>query len=584
MLRKAKIVCTIGPASESVETLKKLIHAGMNVARLNFSHGSHEEHAARIANIRQAARETGKQVAILLDTKGPEIRTGTLAVDAVELQEGQTIVLTTEDVPGTAERISITYADLPRDVKKGDTILIDDGLIGLTVEAVEGHEIICRIKNGGTLKSKKGVNVPGVKINLPGITEKDAQDIEFGIRQGVDFIAASFVRKAADILEIREILERHGVHIDIIAKIENEEGVDNVDEILAVSDGLMVARGDLGVEIPAEEVPLVQKKLIKKCNELGKPVITATQMLDSMQRNPRPTRAEASDVANAIFDGTDAIMLSGETAAGKYPVESVETMNRIALRAEQELNYREILYNQAVQKQVTITDAISQAVANAALDLDAAAIITATESGHTARMVSKYRPKAPIVAVTPHAEVVRRLALVNGVYPVLGPMANTTDEMLELSVQQSLEAGYVRHGDLVVITAGVPVREVGTTNLMKIHVIGDIVAKGQGIGRKVVTGRVVVARSAKEALEKMQEGSILVTIGTESDMIGAFEKAGAVITEEGGLTSHAAIVGLNLNVPVIVGVTRATELLKDGQIVTVDSERGHIYTGHARVL
>ncbi|MDA5108267.1 MULTISPECIES: pyruvate kinase [Brevibacillus] len=584
MLRKAKIVCTIGPASESVETLKKLIHAGMNVARLNFSHGSHEEHAARIANIRQAAEETGKQVAILLDTKGPEIRTGLLAVDAVELQEGGTIVLTTEDVPGTAERVSITYADLPRDVKKGDTILIDDGLIGLTVEAVEGHEIVCRIKNGGTLKSKKGVNVPGVKINLPGITEKDAQDIEFGIRQGVDFIAASFVRKASDILEIREILERHGVRIDIIAKIENQEGVDNVDEILAVSDGLMVARGDLGVEIPAEEVPLVQKKLIKKCNELGKPVITATQMLDSMQRNPRPTRAEASDVANAIFDGTDAIMLSGETAAGKYPVESVETMNRIALRAEQELNYREILYNQALQKQVTITDAISQAVANAALDLDAAAVITATESGHTARMVSKYRPKAPIVAVTPHADVVRRLALVNGVYPVLGPMANTTDEMLEMSVQQALEAGYVRHGDLVVITAGVPVREVGTTNLMKIHVIGDIVAKGQGIGRKVVTGRVAVARSAEEALEKMQEGTILVTIGTDSDMIGAFEKAGAVITEEGGLTSHAAIVGLNLNVPVIVGVARATELLKDGQIVTVDSERGHIYTGHARVL
>ncbi len=584
MLRKAKIVCTIGPASESVETLKKLIHAGMNVARLNFSHGSHEEHAARIANIRQAAEETGKQVAILLDTKGPEIRTGMLAVDAVELQEGGTIVLTTEEVPGTAERVSITYADLPRDVKKGDTILIDDGLIGLTVEAVEGHEIVCRIKNGGTLKSKKGVNVPGVKINLPGITEKDAQDIEFGIRQGVDFIAASFVRKASDILEIREILERHGVRIDIIAKIENQEGVDNVDEILAVSDGLMVARGDLGVEIPAEEVPLVQKKLIKKCNELGKPVITATQMLDSMQRNPRPTRAEASDVANAIFDGTDAIMLSGETAAGKYPVESVETMNRIALRTEQELNYREILYNQALQKQVTITDAISQAVANAALDLDAAAVITATESGHTARMVSKYRPKAPIVAVTPHADVVRRLALVNGVYPVLGPMANTTDEMLEMSVQQALEAGYVRHGDLVVITAGVPVREVGTTNLMKIHVIGDIVAKGQGIGRKVVTGRVAVARSAEEALEKMQEGTILVTIGTDSDMIGAFEKAGAVITEEGGLTSHAAIVGLNLNVPVIVGVARATELLKDGQIVTVDSERGHIYTGHARVL
>lgn len=584
MLRKAKIVCTIGPASESVETLKKLIHAGMNVARLNFSHGSHEEHAARIANIRKAAEETGKPIAILLDTKGPEIRTGTLAADSVELVEGNTLVLTTDEVAGTAERVSITYPELPRDVGPGDTILIDDGLIGLTVQEVRGNDIVCLIKNGGTLKSKKGVNVPGVKINLPGITEKDALDIEFGIEQQVDFIAASFVRKASDILEIRSILERHNAKIDIIAKIENQEGVDNVDEILVVTDGIMVARGDLGVEIPAEEVPLVQKMLIKKCNELAKPVITATQMLDSMQRNPRPTRAEASDVANAIFDGTDAIMLSGETAAGKYPVESVETMDRIAVRAEQELNYREILYTQAMQKQVTITDAISQAVSNAALDLNAAAIITATESGHTARMVSKFRPKAPIVAVTPHASVIRRMALVNGVYPVLGEMANTTDEMLDNSVQRALDAGYVRHGDLVIITAGVPVREVGTTNLMKIHVIGDVIAKGQGIGRKVVTGKVVIARSAEEALAKTEEGSILVTIGTDSDMIEAFQKAAAVITEEGGLTSHAAIVGLNVGVPVIVGVGLATEVLKEGQVVTVDSERGHIYSGHARVL
>ncbi|RNB70065.1 pyruvate kinase [Brevibacillus panacihumi] len=584
MLRKAKIVCTIGPASESVETLKNLIEAGMNVARLNFSHGSHEEHAARIVNIREASRQTGKSVAILLDTKGPEIRTGSLEVDAVELIEGNRIVLTTEDVAGNAERVSITYRELPADVTVGDTILIDDGLIGLTVEEVRPTEIVCLIKNGGTLKSKKGVNVPGVSINLPGITEKDAQDIEFGIRQGVDFIAASFVRKAADILEIRQILEQHGASIDIIAKIENQEGVDNVDEILVVSDGIMVARGDLGVEIPAEEVPLVQKQLIKKCNELAKPVITATQMLDSMQRNPRPTRAEASDVANAIFDGTDAIMLSGETAAGKYPVESVETMDRIALRAEQELNYREILLKQVTMKHVTITDAISQAVASAALDLNAAAIITATESGHTARMVSKFRPKAPIVAVTPHAGVIRRLALVNGVYPVLGEIAHTTDEMLDRSVQESLQSGYVRHGDLVVITAGVPVREVGTTNLMKIHVIGDIVAKGQGIGRKVVSGKVVVARSAQEALEKTEEGSILVTIGTDSDMIEAFQKAAAVITEEGGLTSHAAIVGLNLNVPVILGVQAATDILKEGTVVTVDSGRGHIYSGHARVL
>lgn len=584
MLRKAKIVCTIGPASESVEMLTRLIHAGMNVARLNFSHGSHEEHAARIANIREASRAAGKQVAILLDTKGPEIRTGTLATDAVELVEGNTIILTTEEVAGTAERVSITYADLPQDVHIGSTILIDDGLIGLTVEEIRGNDIVCRIKNGGTLKNKKGVNVPGVKIKLPGITAKDAQDIEFGIAQGVDFIAASFVRKAADILEIREILERHGARIDIIAKIENQEGVDNVDEILAVADGLMVARGDLGVEIPAEEVPLVQKMLIKKCNEIGKPVITATQMLDSMQRNPRPTRAEASDVANAIFDGTDAIMLSGETAAGKYPLESVETMNRIALRTEQVLDYREILSARMSGKQPTITDSISQAVASAALDLDATAVITATESGHTARMVSRYRPKAPIIAVTPHESVARRLSLINGVYPVVGQTADTTDEMLAQSVREALHSGLVRHGDLVVITAGVPVRETGTTNLMKIHVIGDVVAKGQGIGRKAVTGKVVVARNAEEVLNKMQEGNILVTYATDSDMIEGFQKAGAVITEEGGLTSHAAIVGLNLQVPVIVGVHRATEILKEGMIVTVDPERGHIYTGHARVL
>ncbi|MGD8188427.1 pyruvate kinase [Brevibacillus ginsengisoli] len=584
MLRKAKIVCTIGPASESVEMLKQMIEAGMNVARLNFSHGSHEEHAARIVNIRQACKETGKHIAILLDTKGPEIRTRDLTTDYVELVENNTIILTTEDVLGTVERVSITYEDLPQDVEVGSTILIDDGLIGLTVEKIEGTEIYCRIKNGGILKNKKGVNVPGVKIKLPGITEKDAADIEFGIRQNVDFIAASFVRKAADILEIREILERHNAKIDIIPKIENEEGVQNVDEILAVSDGLMVARGDLGVEIPVEEVPMVQKKLIEKCNLLGKPVITATQMLDSMQRNPRPTRAEASDVANAIFDGTDAIMLSGETAAGKYPLESVETMNRIAMRAEQELNYREILDSHTMRQQMTITDAISQAVANSALDLKASAILTATESGHTARMVAKYRPKAPIIAVTPHEDVLRRLSLVNGVYPLIGPVAETTDEMLEISVRESLNAGFVRHGDLVVITAGVPVRETGTTNLMKIHVIGDVVAKGQGIGRKVITGKVIIARSASEAIEKMEDGAVLVTYGTDSDTIETFKRAGAVITEEGGLTSHAAIVGLNLSVPVIVGVERATSKLKEGTIVTVDSERGHIYTGATRVL
>ncbi|GAB7388640.1 pyruvate kinase [Bacillaceae bacterium] len=583
-MRKTKIVCTIGPASESVEMLKKLMEAGMNVARLNFSHGNYDEHKRRIERIRQAAQETGRTVAILLDTKGPEIRTGVLKEEPVELVQGETIVLTTEEIPGDASRVSVTYEGLPQDVRPGSTILVDDGLIELRVEKVEGTEIVCRIINGGLLKNRKGVNVPGVKIQLPGITEKDAKDIEFGIEHGVDFIAASFVRKASDILEIREILEKHGADISVIAKIENQEGVQNVDEILQVADGLMVARGDLGVEIPAEEVPLVQKRLIAKCNALGKPVITATQMLDSMQRNPRPTRAEASDVANAIFDGTDAIMLSGETAAGKYPVEAVQTMDRIALRTEQALAYREILNEASSGKQLTVTDAISQAVANAALDLDATAIVTPTESGHTARMIAKYRPKAPIVAVTPHEEVQRKLSLVWGVYPTTADYAESIDEMLDISVQKAIESGIVNYGDLVVVTAGVPVRESGTTNLMKVHIVGDIVAKGQGIGDGVVTGEVVVGKTAEELNVKMKEGAIMVTISTDRDMISAFEKAAAVIVEEGGLTSHAAVVGLNLNIPVVVGVKDATRLLRDGMLVTVHAARGYIYSGQTKVL
>jgi pyruvate kinase len=390
-MRKAKIVCTIGPSSESPEMLKKLIEAGMNVARLNFSHGDFEEHGGRIRNIRQVTQELGKSVAILLDTKGPEIRTGKLKEEPIDLVQDEHITLTTEEILGDKNRISVTYTELPQDVEAGSRILIDDGLIELRVLSVKGTEIECKIVNGGTIKSKKGVNVPGVKISLPGITEKDANDIRFGIEMGVDFIAASFVRKARDVLEIRELLERHNAsNIQIISKIENEEGVENLDEIIEVSDGIMVARGDLGVEIPAEEVPLVQKSIIKKCNFVGKPVITATQMLDSMQRNPRPTRAEASDVANAVFDGTDAIMLSGETAAGKYPVESVQTMARIAERAESALEHREIFLKQSQAQQTSVTEAISQAVANSALDLHANAIITATESGYTARGLGRH--------------------------------------------------------------------------------------------------------------------------------------------------------------------------------------------------
>ncbi|HUC92692.1 MAG TPA: pyruvate kinase [Paenibacillus sp.] len=584
-MRKTKIVCTIGPSSESLENTKKLIMAGMNVARLNFSHGDFEEHGNRIKNIRQASKELGKTVAILLDTKGPEIRLGKLAEEPIELVQDDYIVLTTEEILGDRNRIPVTYANLPQDVKVGSTILIDDGLIGLTVVDVQGTEIKCRIVNSGPIKSKKGVNVPGVHISLPGITEKDANDIVFGIEQGIDFIAASFVRKASDVLEIRELLERHNAsHIQIISKIENQQGVDNLDEILELSDGLMVARGDLGVEIPAEEVPLVQKTMIEKCNRAGKPVITATQMLDSMQRNPRPTRAEASDVANAIFDGTDAIMLSGETAAGKYPVESVLTMSRIAERAESALHYREIFTKQANAQQTSVTEAISQAVANSALDLNASAIITSTESGYTARMISKYRPKSPIIAVTPVEQVMRKLQLVWGVIPAHGTSASTTDEMFDIAVNGAIGTGLVRLGDTVVITAGVPVGLSGTTNLIKIHTVGDLVAKGQGIGSQAATGKVVVARTPEEAIAKTTKGAILVTVSTDREYMPAIEKAAAVITEQGGITSHAAVVGLNVGIPVILGVGNATKLLKDGMEVTLYAEHGFIYTGQASVL
>ncbi|MDQ0157274.1 pyruvate kinase [Robertmurraya andreesenii] len=586
-MRKTKIVCTIGPASESIEKLKELMEAGMNVARLNFSHGNHEEHGQRIKNIREAARQVNKNIAILLDTKGPEIRTHDMKDGAIELESGNTVIISMTKVEGTLEKFSITYEGLIEDVHVGSKILLDDGLIGLEVTHIDkaAGEIHTKILNGGTLKNKKGVNVPGVSVKLPGITEKDAEDILFGIEQEVDFIAASFVRRASDVMEIRKLLEENnGTHIHIIPKIENQEGVDNIDEILEISDGLMVARGDLGVEIPAEEVPLVQKQLIKKCNDQGKPVITATQMLDSMQRNPRPTRAEASDVANAIFDGSDAIMLSGETAAGMYPVEAVQTMHNIASHTETALDHKRLLSVRSKEMDSNITDAIGQSVAHTALNLSVKAIITPTESGHTARMISKYRPEAPIIAVTSHKTVLRRLALVWGVYPQLGELAHTTDDMLETAVQQSLNSNIVKHGDLVIITAGVPVGESGTTNLMKIHLIGDVLVKAQGIGRKSAYGKVVVAHDAAEAIKKVTQGSILVTIGSDADMVPAIEKCSALITEEGGLTSHAAVVGLSLGIPVIVGAENATTILKEGQEITVDSNRGVVYNGHAGVL
>lgn len=586
-MRKTKIVCTIGPASESPEMLDKLIAAGMNVARLNFSHGNHEDHAIRIAAIRDASERMKKPVGILLDTKGPEIRTHSMENGEVHLVTGQVIDISMTEVLGNESRFSVTYDQLIEDVDQNDMILLDDGLIELRVLAkdLEQGLIHTIVENAGVLKNKKGVNVPGVSVKLPGITEKDAADILFGIDQGVDFIAASFVRTAKDVLEIRELLEQNnGSHIQIIPKIENQEGVDNIDDIIEVSDGLMVARGDLGVEIPAEEVPLVQKSLIKKCNQVGKPVITATQMLDSMQRNPRPTRAEASDVANAIMDGTDAIMLSGETAAGIYPVESVATMNKIAERTENALDYRQIVSTRSREREANMTEAISQAVAFTSINLGVAAVLAPTESGNTAKMIAKYRPGVSIIAVTSQQSTAQKLTLVWGVKPILTHRVTTTDEILELSVDEALKYEFVSHGDVVIITAGVPVGEAGTTNLMKVHVIGDLLARGQGIGKASVVGKAIVAKNAGEALAYDTEGAIIVTVGSDREMMPAIENCAGIITEEGGLTSHAAVVGLSLGIPVIVGVKEATTLIRHGQEITMDAETGVIYKGHASVL
>ncbi|MGC3232392.1 pyruvate kinase [Enterococcus faecalis] len=580
-MKKTKIVCTIGPASESVDMLVNLINAGMNVCRLNFSHGDYEEHGARIKNIREAVKITGKRVAILLDTKGPEIRTNDMENGAITMKIGDSVRISMTEVLGTNEKFSITYPELINDVNVGSHILLDDGLIDLEVTDIDrdANEIVTVVKNEGVLKNKKGVNVPGVSVNLPGITEKDANDIRFGIGQGIDFIAASFVRRASDVLEITKILEEeNATHIQIIPKIENQEGIDNIDEILKVSDGLMVARGDMGVEIPTEDVPVVQKALIKKCNALGKPVITATQMLDSMQRNPRPTRAEANDVANAIYDGTDAVMLSGETAAGDYPLEAVQTMARIAVRTEETLVNQDSFALKLYSK-TDMTEAIGQSVGHTARNLGIQTIVAATESGHTARMISKYRPKAHIVAITFSEQKARSLSLSWGVYATVADKPSSTDEMFNLASKVSQEEGYASEGDLIIITAGVPVGEKGTTNLMKIQMIGSKLVQGQGVGEEAIIAKAVVAGTAEEAVAKATEGAILVTKTTDKEYMPAIEKASALVVEEGGLTSHAAVVAIAQNIPVIVGATDATSLINNDEVITVDPRRGIVYRG-----
>jgi pyruvate kinase len=581
MLKKTKIVCTVGPSTDAPGVLERMIVAGMNVARFNFSHGTHADHARRMAMVWEASRAVGIPVALMLDNKGPEMRLGLFEGGKAVLTKGQTFTLTTRETLGNSQLASVNHKLLHTEIAPGNVILLSDGLISLLVESVSGQDIVTTVQNSGPISDRKRVAAPGVYVKLPLLSDQDVDDIRFGIKQGVDFIAASFVQRASDILSIRKLLEEAGVQgeIEIIAKIENAEGVMRLDEILKVTDGVMVARGDLGVEIPVEDVPLVQKQMIEKCNQVGKTVITATQMLESMLTNPRPTRAEASDIANAILDGSDAIMLSGETASGQYPLEAVQTMARLAARTEQALQFDQLLRAKGLGQEKTTTEAISHASVQVAHVLGASAILTSTQTGYAARMVSKYRPKSAVVAVTPSEKTLRRLLLSWGVYPVLAPGSQNTDEMVTNAVGGALSTGIVKEGDLVVITAGVPLGASGTTNLIRVHVVGDILLRGTGIGHTAATGRVCIARSLKEITTKFQPGDVLVVKAVDEETAVYAAKAAAIVAEEGGLTSQAAIVGTCFGIPVIVGADGATERLTDKAVVTVDAARGIVYSG-----
>lgn len=577
-MRKTKIVCTLGPATDDEKILRQIILAGMDVARFNFSHQDHATHEARVDMLRKLREEQGRPIAMLLDTKGPEIRLGLFKNKSVDLKEGQTFTLTTEEIEGDEKKVSISFKQLPQDVHYGMHILIDDGLIDLIVEQVTDTEIACRVLNGGKISNNKGVNVPGAHLSMPFISDKDKGDLLFGIEHDFDFVAASFTRTANDIIEIRSILENNsGSDIRIIAKIENADGVENIDEILKVADGIMVARGDMGVEIPLEEIPKLQKILIKKAYNAGKLIITATQMLDSMMKNPRPTRAETTDVANAIYDGSSAIMLSGETAAGLHPIEAVKTMSRIAECTEADINYKERFKKRETDDSPNVTNAISHATCTTAHDLGATAIITVTKSGQTARFISKYRPACTIIGCTPSPKIYRQLNLSWGVYPLLVEEMTTTDELFDHSVKTAVKAGLLQSGDLVVITAGVPLGISGTTNLLKVHIVGDVLVSGMGIVHSNVCGNLCVCKDEAEALKNFREGDILVIPKTSNNIMSLIKKSSGIICEQEGASSHAAVVGLTLDLPVIVGAKNATDILKSGTTVTLDATRGIVY-------
>ena len=579
-MRKTKIVCTLGPSTDDEKVLRQLMLEGMSVARMNFSHGSHEEQKRRLDMVKKLRKELGLPVAALLDTKGPEIRIGDVEGGKVELKTGQTFCLTTEEMVGDATKVSITYKELYKDVCPGNSILIDDGLIGMEVQKIEGEDIICQVKNGGFISNHKGVNVPGVELKMPFVSQKDYEDIVFAAEQDYDFIAASFTRTAEDILEIRKILEeKGGQYIHIIAKIENMQGVENCEDILRVADGIMIARGDMGVEIPLEEVPVIQKKLIRMALKASKPVITATQMLDSMMKNPRPTRAETSDVANAIYQGTGAIMLSGETAAGAYPVEAVRTMARIAERTEKDIDYSREFKPRRLAERPDVTSAISHATCTTAMDLNAAAIVAVSKSGRTVGRIAKYRPSCPIIGCVTHPRVCRQLSLMWGVIPVEMEEQATADELFDHAVKLAEDKGLISRGDLVVITAGVPLGLSGTTNMLKVQVAGNTLITGLGCNKLKVSGNVCVCNNPAEFEKKFREGDIVVASFTDNDMMGRLKDAAGIITETGDRYSHAAIVGMALDIPVIVNAENATKILKSGTFVTMDAEQGLVYSG-----
>ena len=580
-MRKTKIICTLGPSTDKGDVLRELIANGMNVARFNFSHGSYEEHGGRLANLKALREELGKPVAALLDTKGPEIRLKEFKNGVEMLEAGQTFTLTTREVEGTKEICSVTYKDLPHDVHEGGTIMLDDGLIMLRIEKVTDTDITCTVLNSGKIKTKKGVNVPGVHLSMPYLSQKDREDIIFGIQNGFDFIAASFVRTAQDVYDIRNLLNEYDSNIRIIAKMENREGVNNIDSILSAADAVMVARGDLGVEIDFTELPGIQKNIIDRSFSFGKPIVTATQMLDSMMVNPRPTRAEISDVANAIYDGTSAIMLSGETAAGAYPVEALKTMSAIAERTENEPHYRDERFKDAAHGQISVSDATAHAACLTARDVNAAAIVTVSESGNTARLLSKYRPTQPIIACVMNEQVQRQLSLSWGLTSLLMGPAKSTDELIEMSTALAQKNGYLHNGELAVVTAGVPVGVSGTTNMIKIHMVGNCLSTGVGVGREnadltSASGKACVCRTLDEVRAKFKPGMVLVVPSTTNEMLEYVRDAAALVVEEAGLNSHAAIAGKALLKPTIVGALGACSHIRDGLDIAVDCAHGSV--------